>query len=143
MCLLSVEGFEDWRFTRRTFTTAIFNYAMIGDDCTEGMLTIPRERYQGQSLIERFPCLLIDNAKIHVSDEFVNAVRAMGGGPPYCWNFSPLDNGGFGLVVRYLEVHAARLGRVPLENALEEAFMSVHPEAARYCYRNCNYEIDW
>lgn len=147
LCLLSIQGFEDWRFTEHTYTTALFNYATLGDDKDWGMLSLPRARHGGLSLIERFPLLLIDNARIHTSDEFEQAVRAKGGIvkflPPYCWNLSPLDNGAFGLVVRYLEVNAARLSRVPLSDALAEAFLSVTPDAARYCYRNCGYQMDW
>ena len=51
-------------------------------------------------------CILLDNATIHHSHEFVSrvvqhraVVRYI---PPYCWFLSPLDNGAFGALVRWL-----------------------------------------
>jgi len=44
--------------------------------------------------------VLLDNASIHRSVRFVEAVNACGGMvlflPPYCWDLSPLDNNAFG-----------------------------------------------
>ena len=61
------------------YTTALFNYATLVEDIDWGMLSLPRARHGGLSLIERFPLLLIDNARILTSDEFEQAVRANGG----------------------------------------------------------------
>jgi hypothetical protein len=143
LCVLSVYGFEDWRFTPNTYTTALFDYA------AKDMLLTPRASYGGRSLIEVFPWVIIDNARIHTSaaSTFVDAVRAAGGWvfflPPYCWHLSPLDNGAFGYVVKYLEANSTRLCRMPLSDALAEAFSALRGKQARECWENCEYLVDW
>ena len=58
----------------------------------------------------------------------------------YCAaGLSPLDNGAFGLVTRYLELNARRLEQGSLEDALDEAFGSVSTAAARWCFHRCGY----
>jgi hypothetical protein len=59
--------------------------------------------------------------------------------PPYCFDCTPLDNGAFGFVKRYLQKHVQVLESVPLERALDKAFESVGKKKARYCFRLCQY----
>ena len=50
--------------------------------------------------------LVLDNASIHHSRRFSTMMHAKGFivlyTPPYCFNLTPLDNGAFGLLKRYL-----------------------------------------
>ena len=87
--------------------------------------------------------VILDNAIIHHTHEFVSRVNECGGmvlyTPPYCFDCTPLDNGAFGFVKRYLQKHAQVLESVPLERALDKAFESVGKKKARYCFRLCQY----
>ena len=53
--------------------------------------------------------LVLDNASIHHSRRFSTMMHAKGFlvlyTPPYCFNLTPLDNGAFGLLKRYLRHH--------------------------------------
>jgi hypothetical protein len=142
LCCFSYRGFEDWHSITGTYTTALFDlYASC-------MVLQPRP-WRPRPLIQRFPAVLIDNAKVH-GGRFESLVQAQGGRvwriPPYCaTKLSALDNGGFGLVVRYMHIHARRLSAMPLADALNEAFRNAVPWVAtgsgnaRYCFRNCRY----
>jgi hypothetical protein len=97
--------------------------------------------------IQPFPgprsVVILDNASIHHGFEFVLRVNQLGGlvlfTPPYCFDTTPLDNGAFGLVKRYLQRHSDIFDQVPLERALDRAFESVTPGDARFCFRQCGY----
>ena len=91
--------------------------------------------------------VLLDNASIHRSVRFVEAVNACGGMvlflPPYCWDLSPLDNNAFGILKAWLRDRSMLLREMPhytfrgaLEAALREA---VDPSAARQCFHRCGY----
>ena len=134
LCLFTTDGFLDWRHTKGTFNRERFNAAM------HQMLNPPGR----PSPIATTPLVIIDNATIHHSDEFVGMVNALGGAvkflSPYSWHLSPLDNKAFGFVVRYLQIHHLRLAQVPLETALDEAFTySVDAAGARHCFHLCGY----
>lgn len=53
--------------------------------------------------------LIMDNASIHHCLELLPLVNTAGGillyTPPYCFDCTPLDNGAFGWVKRYLQQH--------------------------------------
>ena len=53
--------------------------------------------------------LIMDNASIHHCAELLPLVNSAGGillyTPPYCFECTPLDNGAFGWVKRYLQQH--------------------------------------
>ena len=71
-------------------------------------------------------------------------IGSAGGGvkflPPYCWDLSPLDNGAFGMVVRWMAANRERLVQLPLERALDLAFThAVNRAGAHVCFRNCGY----
>ena len=87
--------------------------------------------------------VILDNASIHHSFDFVRRVNECGGmvlyTPPYCFDCTPLDNGAFGLVKRYLEKHDDIFDQVSMEKALDKAFESVRKKDARYCFRVCMY----
>jgi len=98
----------------------------------------------GRSLVQKFPAVLADNARIHTAD-FDERVKAAGGRvwriPPYCApKLSPLDNGAVGILVRYMHVHAAELAHLPVHVAIDKALRKCcSPEAARWCFYNCRY----
>lgn len=139
LCLHSPDGFEDWRMAKGTFNGELFNAS-----CAQ-MLT--------PALLQKRPCVLIDNASIHHSkDTFVNMVRARGGEveflPPYAYLLSSLDNGAFGLVCRDLQANYEEYAGMPMVQALGRALgrlsvRSADParaaRAARMCWYNCGY----
>ena len=87
----SSRGFEDWRFTSRTFTMTKWQHA------TTEMLLTPDEH--GDTLASKFTLLLLDNATIHKDSEYLRRLRRhinVHFIPPYCYHLSPLDNGAFG-----------------------------------------------
>ena len=130
LCAFSLFGFEDWRLTDGTFNTERF------DDAVQQMLI-------DGGLIQRFPVIVLDHASIHSSQRFVTMIQNAGGiieyTPPYCHEFTPLDNGAFGLVVRFLREHAHLVAQIGIEHALDAAFRSVSSTDAHYCFRNCGY----
>ena len=87
--------------------------------------------------------VILDNASIHHCFDFVLRVNQCGGmvlfTPPYCFDTTPLDNGAFGLVKRFLQDNEELFEHVSLERALDTAFESVTPGDARYCFRLCGY----
>lgn len=102
--------------------------------------------------IQPFPgprsVVLIDNASIHWSAEFLRRIEEKGAlllfTPPYCWDLTPLDNGAFGMVKRWLMDHAKRLDsfQYTTRQALDEAFHeAVSPSAARSFFYECGYEM--
>jgi transposase len=129
---MSVRGMEDWRFTAGTYDTERFEDAA-------------REILIDSGLVPIFPNVLMDNASIH-KQSFEDEIAAAGGRvwrvPPYsASSTSPLDNGGFGLVVRYLHFHAHELAHLPMVQALDIALRQCcSPAAARYCFYNCGYK---
>ena len=88
--------------------------------------------------------VLLDNASIHDHDQITAFVEALGGKvrflPPYAFKLTPLDNGAFGMVVRYLQRHFARLSQTvnggDIRDALDDAFLhAVDRRGARMCGR--------
>ena len=132
LCGFDVNGFVNWYTIRNTFNRKAFLAA-----CERTVFPY----------ITSFPgprsVVILDNAKIHHCHEFVQRVNQCGGmvlfTPPYCFDCTPLDNGAFGLVKRYLQKHTDLFDSVPLERALDEAFKSVTHGDARFCFRQCNY----
>ena len=61
--------------------------------------------------------------------------------PPYAASkFSPLDNGAFGLSLRFMEHNAATLINMPMMDALDYTLRRCCSDgAARYCFYNCGY----
>ena len=85
----------------------------------------------------------MDNASIHHCPELLPLCNAAGVillyTPPYCFDCTPLDNGAFGWVKRYLQKHAGTFAYTSLELALDMAFRRVRPRHARSFFRNCVY----
>ena len=129
-----VNGFIAWESTEGTFTTESFLAA------AETMIF---------PYVGRFPnarsIVFIDNASIHHSHAFVRGVNKRNGIvvylPPYSYETSLLDNGAFGLVRRWLEGNYQYLYTHGLKAAMDEALRSLTPADARYCFRNCGYEV--
>ena len=96
--------------------------------------------------MEPFPgkrsVLILDNAAIHHNEELRDLVEAAHGillyTPPYCFDCTPLDNGAFGWVKRFLQKRGY-LARQGLNMALDTAFRAVRPRHARSFFRNCTY----
>ena len=61
--------------------------------------------------------------------------------PTATTHLSPLDNGAYGLVVRWLQRHAEHVQAVGLRQGMDEALRSVSNSDARYCFRNCGYIV--
>lgn len=130
LCAFSVKGFEDWRFVSGTYNGERFLEA------AEDMV-VP--------LVVRHPIVVLDNASIHKSARFTEMIEDAGGivifTPPYCWDTTPLDNGAFGWVRRWLQHNESWCEAVGLERALARAFTAVTPSMARSFYRNCGYYV--
>ena len=88
-------------------------------------------------LVRQYPIIVLDNAKVHKSAKFEEMVRRAGGivifTPPYAFTLTPLDNGAFGLVVRYLQRWQSLLAHMSVEQRLDHAFRSISREDARWC----------
>ena len=98
----------------------------------------------GTTLASEFSCLLKDNASIHKEPAFLHKLRShiqVKFIPPYCFHLSPLDNGAYGLVVRWLKANAHKYGHEPIDTQLTRAFRMVGPRAARWCFHNCKYRF--
>ena len=52
---------------------------------------------------------------------------------------SPSHHKAFGYVVHFMESNNAFYGQRPVTEVLDEAFVSMQPDAARYCFHNCGY----
>ena len=91
----------------------------------------------------------MDNSRTHDKDEVRAIVQSFGLEaiflPPYAFKLTPLDNGAFGKVVRYLR---GRRNKVLTEAvidsdvraALDDAFLNaVGPADALECMANCGY----
>lgn len=131
----STRGFEDWTFTRNTFN------AQLWQEATSTMLMTPKPELNGETLASQFDALLLDNAKIHKQPEFLQKLNShikVLFIPPYCYHLSPLDNGAYGYVVRYLRQHAQHYARMPIQEALSDVFENHFSDStARMCFYNC------
>ena len=58
--------------------------------------------------------------------------------PPYCFDCTPLDNGAFGWVKRFVMRNGGILQHVSIENALGQAFKALKPRRAQEFFRNCS-----
>ena len=87
----------------------------------------------------------MDNASIHKSRRLRRMIELRGGRllftPPYAFDRTPLDNGAFWLVVRFLKKHSRLIERTGLCAGLNEAFRSIRRKQAKYCFRNCDYHL--
>lgn len=129
LCSFDINGFVDWVHLEGTYDRARFVVA--------ARRVVVRHVRPGTVVI-------LDNARIHKSAAFVREVHAAGGIvkflPPYCFDLTPLDNGAFGIVKRYLQKHAWLVERVGIEHALDRAFRKARgAKTGRYCFRNCGY----
>ena len=85
----------------------------------------------------------MDNASIH-TDRFESMIEEIGGRvwrmPPLCVQALALDNGGFGLLTRYMSANADELSRMSVPEAMGKALRACcSPNAARWCFYNCGY----
>tara|TARA_B110000046_G_C12928693_1_gene370473 strand:+ start:235 stop:825 length:591 start_codon:yes stop_codon:yes gene_type:complete len=136
--LFSVKGFLNWRYCSGTYDSTRWCNAM-----RDMLLT---QRADGSRLADDYKVLIIDRASIHTSTEssqFIEHLRLFIEVkliPTKCaMRRSPLDNGGYGWVVRFLQMNNMFYAHLPIENGLHAAFSSMSEAAARHCYHNCNY----
>jgi len=131
----SVDGFEDWRFTDNTFDAATFRA------CTDDMLLTPRR--DGTTLASKFRVLLLDRATQHTCDpDWLEKLRLhieVRFIPAHRHELSPLDNGAYGWVVRFLQTHNVLYAHQDIREGLQAAFSYMPQEAARHCFYNCRY----
>jgi len=141
MCSFDIDGFVNWY----TIRNAAFNSQRFLDAC----------EYCVYPYITPFPgprsVVILDNATPHKCYAFVRRVNELGGmvlfTPPYCFDCTPLDNGAFGLVKRYLQKHGGDIFReMKLEEALDMAFERLDGRVTRRggerafaCFRACGY----
>ena len=86
--------------------------------------------------------IILDNASIHHSVRFINMITAAGGmvlfTPPYCFNLTPLDNGAFGALVRWMR--QKEFDETEMRDVLDRGFREcVSRKAARAYFRGCGY----
>jgi len=148
LCLYTVEdGFLDYAFTPKTFTKEGFLHVT-----TEyfrdwrGVLRPPMLLQHLDARRRRCSCVLLDNASIHHCHEFVDRIAAkrcvVRYIPPYCHFLSPLDNGAFGALVRWLRSHWQYVQSVGIERSMVDGMHDLNGDGgrlARYCFRNCRY----
>ena len=57
--------------------------------------------------------------------------------PPYCYHLSPLDNGAFGYVCKWLQNYAFLYATKPVHEITDAAFSSVGAEVGRMSFHQC------
>ena len=158
LCGFDVKGFVNWYITTGTFNkerfldafkrsvvSAVYQCHPCCPRCCRDSPT-PFRRSQLPHT-KPFPgkrsVIILDNASIHHCPELLPLCNAAGVvllyTPPYCFDCTPLDNGAFGWVKRYLQKHAGTFEHVDLDLALDQAFRRVRPRHARCFFRNCGY----
>ena len=149
LCLYTVEnGFTDWAFTPGNYNKDYF-LQVTTEQFTDwrGVLRPPMLLPHIKPAEGRCCCILLDNATIHHCHEFDKRVIAVRGAivrfiPPYCHALSPLDNGAFGALVRWLQGHYDYVRQVGIAQAMEDGFHYLNGDGgslARGCFRNCKY----
>jgi len=133
LCSFGKHGFVAWEYTPGTFNRERFLTA------AESVVLDQVNVYPGPRSV-----VLIDNASIHKTMDFVNQVNLRGGivlfTPPYCWDLTPLDNGAFGAVKRFLQSRMILIRDNDIDTAiaLDTAFReAVNPAFARRCWYQC------
>lgn len=166
LCSFDLHGFVAWEYTNGTFNRDGFlsaaqkvivrrqrNPASLDSlSCSRALTHVPRTLTASMAQLDQinpYPqsrsIVVLDNASIHKSLEFVQAVNARGAivlfTPPYCWDLTPLDNGAFGSVKKWLMDRSGiidALGWGPRQ-ALDAAFKrAVNLTGAQHCVHNCN-----
>lgn len=148
LCLYTIYGgFLDWALTEGTFTKEYFNHVTTENfDDWRGNLRGPMLTSHIDAARRKCCCILLDNATIHHSHEFVSrvvqhraVVRYI---PPYCWFLSPLDNGAFGALVRWLRQNYYYVQRIGIKEALEVGMRALNADGgrlARHSFSLCEY----
>lgn len=141
LCAFTADrAFIDWRFMEGTFTAELIDVSL------DQMLLQPRPHGE-PPLVQQYRVVLWDNASTH-SDDIEQRINNANPGhcrvvrmPAYsAAQLSPLDNGGFGLMDRYMHVHAQRLAGRCMADVFHETLVNCcDSDGARYCFRNCKY----
>lgn len=148
LCLYTVQdGFLDWAFTSGMYNKDYFLHVTTENFRDwRGVLRRPMLLDHVRPAQRKCCCILLDNASIHHSHEFVArmvGVRAVVRYiPPYCHHLSPLDNGAFGELVLFLRRRHNWVLQVGIQEALEGAFRELNADGgrlARSAFRRCRY----
>ena len=158
LCGFDVKGFVNWYITTGTFNKerfldafkrSVVSAAYQCHPCCPRCCRDSPTPFRRSQLphTKPFPgkrsVIILDNASIHHCPELLPLCNAAGVvllyTPPYCFDCTPLDNGAFGWVKRYLQKHAGTFEHVDLDLALDQAFRRVRPRHARCFFRNCGY----
>lgn len=119
LCSFDVDGFVAWQYTGGTYNRETWSEA--AED-----VILPHVAPQGPGGPRSV--VLLDNASIHKSRRFLHACNMRGAivlfTTPYCWDQTPLDNGGFGAVVLWLQARSTDIKELGLSvrQALNLAF---------------------
>ena len=148
---VTTERFQDWRggvrapmlVRFRTFPYHIFPCTLLHCFHSQRSQT---SHFFSHKRRTKITCVLLDNASIHHSQEFVHRCGRLGVDvryiPPYCHFLSTLDNGAFGALVQWLQHHYETVQLLGVEAALEAAFHALNGDGgrlARRCFANCRY----
>lgn len=139
LCSFDVAGFVAWEFTEGTYNAERFL------DAAERVILEHVGVFPGPRSV-----VLIDNASIHKSVAFLQAVNARGAmvlfTPPYAWDTQPLDitNGGFSQIKQWLQNASTFIAEQgwSIEETLDQGFRGVVSAAgARAAFRNAGYAV--
>jgi hypothetical protein len=132
LAAMDSEGFLAWRITEDTFTRKSFYEGFV-----EEILPHLRPWPMRNSIV------LMDNARIHMFQELVDAVHTRGAHifflPPYCPHMNPIEFG-FSNLKRWLQRHANMVfGQYPKE-VLDVAFPSCSKQSLTIStFEHCGY----
>ena len=132
---LNIHGFVAWEHTNGTFNREAF------EDAAQRVVLQHVGMFPGPNSV-----VLIDNASIHKSLWFISQVNMRGGivvfTPPYCWDLTPLDNGAFGGVKRWLQQHGSYMTQLGMSTSqmLDQAFThAIDQRWVPYFFDKCGY----
>ena len=133
MAAFDIDGFIDWYSITGTFKGDDFM------DAVEAAVLPYLQPFPGPRSV-----VILDNARIHKKQAFIDAVGAKGAFvlwlPPYCWHLNPIEEG-FGAVHQWLMRNKPLVSLIPggTVGMLDAAFSNVSPEQARSCFHHCEY----
>lgn len=135
LAFFSTFGFEDWRYTHGTYDGPRWRAHMRD--------ILFKMRPDGTKLADKFRVLILDLATTHTCDEdFMLELRAHMAVrliPAKRHELSPLDNGGFGWIVRFLQANNHLYAQQDIRVGMDAGMRSMPPAAARMCFHNCKY----
>lgn len=130
LAALDVNGFFSWHHTEGTYDRLLFHKIMVEK-------IIP---YMNHYPLPR-SILILDNAKIHMYAQLIQAVESIGAMviflPPYSPNLNPIEFG-FNLIKRFIQKEANLAFKANPEGVLNAAFL-LSTRNYREIFRKCGY----